>query len=92
MWNPLGHEVLNETATWHPEPDTRGTWSILSSCIITLGLAVWTAVHLNIPGHETSSFAKFWRKVQWVLLGLFAPELVNINYQGCANSLVLNHH
>ena len=60
---------------WEASPQTRGTWDILSSCIITLILCVWTAVHLNIspPG-------SFWepklRKVGWLILALLAPEMV----------------
>ena len=38
----------NETV-WQPEPGNRGTYGLLSSCVITMVLCVWTAVHLNIP-------------------------------------------
>ncbi|RMJ04895.1 hypothetical protein CDV36_014430 [Fusarium kuroshium] len=45
----------HRTATWEPEPTQRGTFSILSTCLITLSLCVWTAVHLNIPSREERS-------------------------------------
>ncbi|RSL75214.1 hypothetical protein CEP51_011075 [Fusarium floridanum] len=45
----------HRTATWEPEPTQRGTFSILSTCLITLSLCVWTAVHLNIPPREERS-------------------------------------
>ena len=77
MWSALGHEPLSEHAAWHPEPSVRGTWSILSTCIITLGLCIWTAVHLNIPEHGTTQWTKFWRKVFWLFMGLLAPEIVS---------------
>lgn len=32
--------------------DTRGTWSLLYSCIFTLALCVYSAIHLNIPARE----------------------------------------
>ena len=63
------------TITWQPEPSTRGTWSILSTCIITTSLCVWTAVHLNVPPPD-QRLAPFWRKVYWLSVGLFAPEMV----------------
>jgi hypothetical protein len=74
----------NTTTSWMPEPKTRGTWGILSSCIITLSLCVWTAVHLNVPEHRKVRLEpwQFWknpqlhRKVLWLLLGLLAPEIV----------------
>lgn len=61
--------------TWQPEPSTRGTWSILSVCIITTSLCVWTAVHLNIPP-SNQKYAQSWRKLYWLGVGLFAPEMV----------------
>ena len=73
MWNPLG--VTNHTVSWRPEPTTRGTWGLLSSCITTIGLCVWTAVHLNIPEHGRTD-RHIWRKVKWVIIGLIAPEIV----------------
>ena len=45
----------NGTSHWEPDPSgKRGTWTILSSCIITLTLCVYTSLHLNIPAHKTS--------------------------------------
>lgn len=40
---------------WRPEPDTRGTFSILSICLSTLVIALWNAVHVDILRHPSSS-------------------------------------
>lgn len=69
----------NETVVngWVSEPsNTRGTFSILSSCILTLTLCVYTAIHLNIPSCRDSELHKSMRTTKWVFLGIFAPELV----------------
>lgn len=60
---------------WKPNPNSRGTFNILTTCLITLLLCVWTAVHLNIspPG---SFWRPFLRKVGWLILALLAPEVV----------------
>ena len=71
----LGKNSTNGTVTWQSEPSTRGTWSILSTCIITISLCLWTAVHLNIPP-PNQKYALFWWKLYWLCIGLFAPELV----------------
>lgn len=76
MFRPFGLPSENRTAEWHPEPTTRGTFSLVSTCLITMGLCIWTAVHLNIPG-PGERVTQFWRKVFCVLIGLFAPELVS---------------
>lgn len=60
---------------WKPNPDSRGTFDILTTCLITLLLCVWTAVHLNVspPG---SFWTPIWRKIGWLTLALLAPEMV----------------
>jgi hypothetical protein len=58
------------------EPVTRGTWNILSTCLITLGLCLWTALHLNIPRHKQGTWGPKLRKTRWLLLGLLAPEML----------------
>ncbi len=70
-----GNRNSSGTISWQPEPSTRGTWSILSVCMITTSLCVWTAVHLNIPPSD-QKYAQFWRKLYWLGVGLFAPEMV----------------
>ncbi|KAF2635759.1 hypothetical protein P280DRAFT_473662 [Massarina eburnea CBS 473.64] len=73
-----GSVPLNHTAKWHPEPSSRGTFSIFSSCLITMGLCIWTAVHLNIPEHGEAGLitGQSIRKIKWLYIGLFAPEYV----------------
>ncbi|THZ06595.1 hypothetical protein D6C93_01402 [Aureobasidium pullulans] len=78
MFAPFGNQTANRTATWHPEPHGRGTFGILSSCITTLVLCVYTAVHLNIPEHGKER-QQYFRKFGWVILGLLAPEIVAWN-------------
>lgn len=72
---PSGNDTANATSAWVPEPNGRGTWSLLSTCIITISLCVWSAVHLNVPEYQ-KTHVQYWRKGKWLLLGLFAPELV----------------
>jgi hypothetical protein len=53
----------------------RGTMAILQSCILTLVAWIYTAIHLNVP--EKKDWISMLRtKAQWVLLALFAPEIV----------------
>lgn len=60
---------------WKKEPRGRGTFSILSSSVLTLALCVWTAIHPNIrPG--VSSRRRVVHKLLLVILGMLAPEVV----------------
>lgn len=58
---------------WVPEPDGRGTISILLSCGVTLSLCVWSAVHVDVAA-EPSMWMNLFEKIQWMLVALFAPE------------------
>ena len=61
---------------WVSGPKERGTWQILYSCLFTLLLCVYTAIHLNVPHKDDTAF-RFWlRKLKWVVIAVFAPELV----------------
>ncbi|KAF8244073.1 hypothetical protein K440DRAFT_667276 [Wilcoxina mikolae CBS 423.85] len=61
--------------SWTPEPKGRGTLGILFSCVITLALCVWTAIHLNVIPEPTKGRI-FAYKLGWVLMGMFTPEIV----------------
>src|SRR3569833_2333086 len=75
MFSISSDPSTNVTVGWQPEPTTRGSFNILSSCIITTSLCVWRAVHLNIPS-EGEKLAQVLRKVGGLLVGLVAPEMV----------------
>ena len=54
----------------------RDTIGLLLSCLATLALCVYTALHLNIPARKESHIRGILREVRWGVIGLFAPELV----------------
>lgn len=70
----------HEYVGWRGEPAGRGTWSILSTCLITLTLCVWTVVHLNLPGKKGGgafgTVGTLFYKPRWVLMGILVPEVV----------------
>jgi hypothetical protein len=68
------HEV--HAPAWVPQPGYRGTWGVLYSCTITLGLCVYTTIHLNIPARDESRVSFFLRKAKWVVIAVLAPEVV----------------
>ncbi|KAK3632039.1 hypothetical protein LTR22_020779 [Elasticomyces elasticus] len=74
MFNPFGI-VTNGTSPWQAEPTFRGTYGILSTCLLTMILCIWTAVHLNMENGR-NAWLQTGRKAGWLIIGLFAPELV----------------
>lgn len=73
----IGWQVGNETdiVGWQPNPLTRGTADILTGCLITLSLCIWSALHINVAGKD-GWYARVWAKIFWALLCLVAPEVV----------------
>jgi hypothetical protein len=79
----LAAPVTNRTSlndviapAWVADPSGRGTWGILSSCVFTLVLCVYTAIHLNIPAKKDSKSTVWLRKIKWVVISIFGPEVV----------------
>ncbi|KAI5779943.1 hypothetical protein DFH27DRAFT_604798 [Peziza echinospora] len=60
---------------WEPSSPRRSTMDLLLSCVLTLFLCLWTAVHLNVApkGSKTRPVLK---KILWAVIGVFAPEVV----------------
>ncbi|KAI9771735.1 MAG: hypothetical protein M1839_002749 [Geoglossum umbratile] len=69
------HTAVPDRRGWVGQPDERGTLDIIWSCVSTLIICLWTMLHLNVPASCDKSWAMFWRKARWMLLGLLAPEL-----------------
>jgi hypothetical protein len=65
---------------WTEAPDRRGTLDLLLTCLLTLSLCVWSALHLNIPAVNEKGRLPYLRFVKWAMIGIVAPELV----LGCA--------
>ena len=61
-------------ASWHPSPNTRGTWDIVSTCLATLLICVWKAVHINVPLHR--SLWNIMYKLEWLVVGIIAPDVL----------------
>ena len=66
---------------WVSEPSGRGTWSILWSCLATIFICTWSALHLNIP-EEHGRWYLIFRKIGWMLVAATAPEIVLYNSAG----------
>ena len=67
---------LEITVGWQSDPAGRGTLTIIISCVVTLSLCVWTAIHLNVPAHGETRLQSCMTTMKWVMFGILAPELV----------------
>lgn len=69
---------MNNTLTreWVPEPDGRGTWNILSTCILTIILCCWTSVSPNLPAKSDGTFRKWRYKFDLACIALLGSEFL----------------
>ena len=58
------------------EPNGRGTTSLILSCLLTLILCVWSALHLNVPEPGQTVRQRVLMNLRWILTGIYPPELV----------------
>jgi hypothetical protein len=66
-------------AQWVPEPNNRGTWGLLQTCLLTLGLCIYSAVHVNILHRECKLWMRLLIRCKWLLVALLAPEFIVFN-------------
>lgn len=64
---------------WTPDPNTRGTWSLIQTCVITLGLCVYSALHLNVFHHQCRWWMRGLIRCKWMVIALLAPEFIVYN-------------
>ena len=72
----MSNSTIEKTVGWVPEGGTRSTLALLWSCLFTMFLCTWTALHFNVPGPHDSKWTVFVRKAKWMCIGLLAPEFV----------------
>lgn len=73
---PANETDITGRVGWVNDPDGRGTFSLVVSCLSTLLLCVYSAMHLNLPMYHESGARYVWRYCKWALIGVLGPELV----------------
>ena len=68
--------ITTEFVGYVGDPNGRGTVSLVISCLLTLILCVWSALHLNVPHQAETTLQCLLVNVRWIITGVYAPELV----------------
>jgi len=61
---------------WVPEPKQRGTFGIISLCLSTMIICIWSTLHFNVPTKRYSTIRRFIFQVLWMFIALLAPEVL----------------
>ena len=66
----------NPQYLWMGGPKQRGTFGIISFCLSTLIICIWSTLHFNIPTRRHTPTRRFSLQVFWMFIALLAPELL----------------
>ncbi|KAF2839888.1 hypothetical protein M501DRAFT_1010887 [Patellaria atrata CBS 101060] len=59
---------------WVSQPNYRGTFDILWTCLVTIFISTYNMLCLNVPAPQDSFARKFGRRFLWMGLGILGPE------------------
>jgi hypothetical protein len=51
---------------------------LLWSCLATIFICTWSAMHPNLPGRDDSERTIFWRKVGYMAMAVVTPEIIAV--------------
>ena len=80
--NSTAARSSNSTATvlladgWIHQPNGRGTFDIIESCLLTIFLCSWSVLCLNLPGCKKSRWSFLRIKIKWMIFTIFFREVV----------------
>ncbi|KAF2110936.1 hypothetical protein BDV96DRAFT_650541 [Lophiotrema nucula] len=74
QFNNSSGSASNEKQGWYSAPNYRGTSDILWSCLITVFLCCWTAIHPTIPAPNTTWTERCLDRILILFWGVVAPE------------------
>ena len=81
---PIIHNVMDAREPVQSEPlyiqnyKMRTHWEIIWSCVSTLFICTWVAIHPNIPPRGEGHLRSLWRRIKLMLWTLLVPELILI--------------
>lgn len=70
------NDTIPSARGWVNEPDGRGTWSILSTCLLTIFLCCWTSMSPNLPAKSDGAFRRWRYKFDLACLTLLGSEFI----------------
>ena len=59
---------------WVDQPNFRGTFDILWTCLVTIFISTYSMLCLNIPAPKDNFVKRFGRRLLWMALGILGPE------------------
>jgi hypothetical protein len=71
---------------WQDQPNSRGTFDIIRTCIITVLLLCWSSVCPNVPDLKTGFWTRSKEKFKLFVLAILGPDFVFVIALGQLNA------
>lgn len=62
--------------TWVDQPNYRGTWDIIWTCLVAVFICTYTLLCLNVPGPNETHLQNLRCRLKWMALAILGPEIV----------------
>ena len=76
----VSFQSLNTTderlSGWLDQPNYRGTYDIVWTCLVTVFICTYTCLCLNVPAPKDTSSTVLFRRMMWMGLAILGPEFV----------------
>lgn len=74
--NERKRNATARVTTWVEQPNYRGTFDILWTSLVTIGISTYTVLCLNLPAPNDTYLRLVGRRLLWMMLGIMGPEFV----------------
>lgn len=68
--------VKDKVEGWIADQDSRSTTQIFESCLFTLFVCTWTALHLNVADPSEGQVKGLLRRLKWMVITFVGPEFI----------------
>lgn len=66
----------NTSHEWVIDPDGRGPWDIVWSCLLTIFLCCWTSICINVQSPADGPLDRFRDKLNLAVFTIIGPDII----------------
>ena len=83
---PVSLDANSTTAGWTSGPNGRGSWEIITSCLLTILLCSYNSLCMNAAGVGETVYDQYRDKLSMTILSVIGPEFILMISMGQHNS------
>lgn len=64
----------NRIQGWVGQPNFRGSFDVITTCVTTVFICTYSMLVLNLPSPKEPPLRRIGRRIMWMCIGIFGPE------------------